>query len=676
MKLPAGATAALHRRVRRLRPHAPALLLALAAFAAGLAVTLGVFPHLSWNSDEGVYLAQAEALHSGRLTWPVATHDPFFQPWLTGEHDGHFFTKYLPGYPAVLATATLVTGTPAIVPPISAALCVLGVYALSFVLFASRRIALLAATFTLCSPLLLIHSGLYLTYTFTTALLFFAVAFGLRGAQRSSRSLLLLAGLLGASATLFRSYDVLLIAAPTAVYVILRHVRSFRGALTVTGWPLLGALPPLAVLLAYNRAVTGSPLRMPLPATDPLDTFGFGMRRLLPTSSPRSFQPADAVDGLLGHLAVVPYWMAGGLLLPLFALAGLWLGDRRRRPERLLVAALILAFPLGYFPFWGTALSVALGLDRLGPFYYTAALAALTIAAAVGVDSVASRLARTRLRPVLLPATALLTTVAVMLTAASVWQKVEKQQHITARAKAVLGAIPPTGELKTPAVILVETAEGQPYVGEPYAFLRNDADLRNPVLYASSTGAADRRIFSLLPDHAVYRLRLPYFPENRPPRVPEGSFVPLTSVQGRALEVQTTFRSPVAGTCLTAFAYLGETLRLKPLGCDAVAGQTYGTRWTLGPSGDLPLPRAGDEATFVTGVVAGPDRSHPGSPAVAVWEVRHNVGVDVTADGPQAQIVLPGEGRHRPAAPPGSPEEAWRPLLPDQIVGTAAVARG
>ena len=83
----------------RLRSHWPVLVLAvLAGLIAVLAHEL-IFPALSWNRDEPVYLWHMEVLRQGQLTATDGGHPDLFLPWLSAAEDGEMFTQYTLGWP-------------------------------------------------------------------------------------------------------------------------------------------------------------------------------------------------------------------------------------------------------------------------------------------------------------------------------------------------------------------------------------------------------------------------------------------------------------------------------------------------------------------------------------------------------------------------------------------------
>ena len=64
-----------------------------------------VSPHGTVDLDEVAYESQANAIAHHQLTLPVATHDPFFRPFLSGVRGDRIVFKYQPEWPALMAVA-------------------------------------------------------------------------------------------------------------------------------------------------------------------------------------------------------------------------------------------------------------------------------------------------------------------------------------------------------------------------------------------------------------------------------------------------------------------------------------------------------------------------------------------------------------------------------------------
>src|SRR5207302_1249440 len=132
--------------------------------------SFSLFPSLTRNADEVVWLAQAEVLESGALTAPAPAKSPeSYQPWFASIRHGRYVYRYPPLFPAVLAVSDLVTGTPRTGLGLVGALAILAVYLLVAELWSRRGSALLAAVLVGTSPIFFLTSAMYLGYVFFIA---------------------------------------------------------------------------------------------------------------------------------------------------------------------------------------------------------------------------------------------------------------------------------------------------------------------------------------------------------------------------------------------------------------------------------------------------------------------------------------------------------------------------
>src|SRR5689334_20253859 len=260
-------------------------LLALGALAVLVSVVAHhwVYPAYSWNRDEPVYLWQVHALRDGQILPTDGGAPAFFQPWLSGHGDGYFFSQYTLGWPIVLLVGEVVFGTAAAALAFGTLLAVMGTYAFARTVTRDRTVSLTAAALMLASPILAIQSGVYLGYLFTLGLgLLFGAAL-ITGFQRRKPLLLVVAGALVGWIFMTRPFDAVLWAAAVGVYLLVVHWREWKRLAIGAGWATLGMLPLVIATLVYNKKVTGTFTEFPITAADPLDTFGFGLRRLMPT---------------------------------------------------------------------------------------------------------------------------------------------------------------------------------------------------------------------------------------------------------------------------------------------------------------------------------------------------------------------------------------------------------
>src|SRR5699024_11252890 len=128
-----------------------------------------VYPNLSWNRDEPVFLWQADLLLDGQLTQTDGGFPSAFHPWLSAHRDGKFFGQYPLGWPAIIAVGKLFA-FPAIAPAAGSALFVFGGRSLARDLLGTRRRANAVGLLLLASPILAVQSRVFLNYLFTARL--------------------------------------------------------------------------------------------------------------------------------------------------------------------------------------------------------------------------------------------------------------------------------------------------------------------------------------------------------------------------------------------------------------------------------------------------------------------------------------------------------------------------
>ncbi|MEM7143390.1 MAG: hypothetical protein AAF548_20415, partial [Actinomycetota bacterium] len=368
------------------------LVVAAALVAALIALLIGpvAFPAYTGNADEPVYVLQAEALADGHLTLDAQQHGGPFRPWLTGEHEGRIYTQYQPGWPAAIAAASTV-GSMALARALAAAGLVVAAAALAEQVFADRRVRRTAAAATAATPLFILHSFTWLSYSFSAAWLIGAAALFVRQARHPAPLTATAAGAMLAGGLLIRPFDAVVVGVVLVLAAVVVGGRKVGRLVTTTvPYAALGAAPAVLLTLSYNRYVTGDPFLFPLPASSPENRFGFGLREILPGEPAVDYSFDTATDALFDNVSAIPTWTAFGGLAVVAAVVTL-LDRSVGRRVRLMLGAGIVAFPAAYLFWWATALSAPGARNGLGPHYYLPAVALLTVVAARGVVTLVER---------------------------------------------------------------------------------------------------------------------------------------------------------------------------------------------------------------------------------------------------------------------------------------------
>ncbi|MDO8531250.1 MAG: hypothetical protein Q7T26_03635, partial [Dehalococcoidia bacterium] len=125
--------------------------LGLVTFGLVLLTSQTVFPFLSNNHDEGVYLFHARMIESGKLWVEPPAHGDFFNAWFLIS-DGHkLYPKYVPVFPAVLAAADILFKDMRVALALIGAATVVVFYLVAQEMY-RRRVALLSSIFLIFSP--------------------------------------------------------------------------------------------------------------------------------------------------------------------------------------------------------------------------------------------------------------------------------------------------------------------------------------------------------------------------------------------------------------------------------------------------------------------------------------------------------------------------------------------
>lgn len=273
------------------RDLAAALLLAGAAAAASAFVGHRAFGGVPHVADGVAYAFQGRIFASGQPWLPPPPVAEAFQSQNVLLNATRWCGIYPPGFPALLAAGWLL-GAPALVNPVLLGLAVLGVFRLGATLF-GRGTGLLGALLLAVSPFALLMSGGFMGHVAALSVFTWTLVFLARAASDEGARPLLLAGLLGGFGVVVRPQAAVFFLAPAvlALLAVRRRAPARTAALLAAGAAL-----PLGLLLAYNFALSGHPLRMAYLVWDPNLSFtgNFTAAHLFATHFPWFLHDLDA----------------------------------------------------------------------------------------------------------------------------------------------------------------------------------------------------------------------------------------------------------------------------------------------------------------------------------------------------------------------------------------------
>lgn len=610
-------------------------LAALATFAAivALVCSTAVFPYLTSNSDEGAYLAQAEALASGHVLPPAPDkHPTSYLPWFSTYRHGVFVYKYTPVHASFLAASILTTGSPLPALPVLAAADVVLFALLVRAVGASHRAALGAGVLLALSPSWFIQAGTYLPYLSTLALLLGFALGVVVGTQRHRARYLLLAGACIGFAFFSRQYDAVLFASSVLLVTGWWHWRTERSwLLRGLGWVMVGAVPAVVLFLAYNWLATGSPFKLTFNLLESSDSLGFGRHRVLPTDPILDYTPKLALRAMIRWLLLVIGSTAGGL--PLLALTVAAVARDPKLPGRRLWMTLAVVWPVGYLFFWGLYSTAFLwdGAIFLGPYYHLPMIVALVAAAAVMLDRLAKD--RRRLAQILLGLTATFVVVTGFL-------QVRTNVDRTDRRRTVAEAVDTAVGRDRHALVLLAPLRSA-VLQHPFSWLRNRPDYTGSRVFAVHNPANDADVVADHPDRHPYLVSLVGgFADARGPQ-PRPVVSPQQVGQGSQVGISlSTGRVPSGSTRTLRIGFGGRTGGRLPLTAPADVGLhvfAFADRILCTNATGNVLAVSGARTTATTLLVAVDDVDHRG-------HLRSSeLAVPVRSRRGRIDVMVPGE---------------------------------
>jgi 4-amino-4-deoxy-L-arabinose transferase-like glycosyltransferase len=548
------------------------------AMIASVVIRHVVYPAFSWNRDEVTYQWQVSVLRSRHLFGADGGFPDLFWPWLTGLNEHGFFSQYTLGWPVVMLGADVLFGSAAGAILVGVVAIVVGAYALTKELTRDHTLALVTTVLVIASPFFAVQSGVYLGYLFSTGIgLLFGAAL-LAGVRRDDRRLAAVAGALLGYLVLTRPFDAVLWGAAISAYALIASWGRWRPLVRTAIVAGIALVPFLVVTLAYNRAVTGSATQFPFTAKEPLDTFGFGLRRLMPHTPTTSFSGTEAVRGVLRNFFYFPNFLVGAWLGVAVAFVGLWLRRRQRSTVGLL--AIIAVFPVGYSVFWGIRLSSYYAFLS-APLYLLPLYVPICILIATVIVRLCAR-HRRAFAAVLCVALAV-TTVPFLLSRLGSNQEISRSQIPWREAGQSL-----------PASSLVFVGQSE-FLMHLNPFSRNSPQLDSDPLYATDQATQMLDLIAAYPDRTPFLeltsdIELGNAFEHPHPDPPTISIVPLSVMTGRQFVLTTRITATSPAKPIVASLRVGDTVDTRVLTTSPRVGQVYETQWRVGDAATAPLP--------------------------------------------------------------------------------------
>lgn len=348
-------------------------------------ISAHVFENIPHIEDEIAYVWQANVISHGDLFLPSPPCPKCFLVPFVIDYQGNRFSKYPPGWSAILALGIKI-GARDWVNPFFAGFCVWLIYLLVKKI-SNEKAALIAAILTLTSPFFLLNSAvllshiwsLWLTLAFTHAWLdIFSFP---RKKQVPGWGLILIASFSLGLLILTRPLTAIGIAIPFMIHGLIILIKGSQRQKYQAF--LLAALTAVIALLLpiWQYAVTGDPLLNPYQLWWSYDQIGFGSQiGLQPGGYSPIYARMNAKFSLGVGLSDLFGWFKYSWLFIPFGLFAL-----RKKWQAWLVTAIFLSLVLAYTLYW-------IGSWLFGPRYYFEGIIGLILLSSVGIQFAAGKL--------------------------------------------------------------------------------------------------------------------------------------------------------------------------------------------------------------------------------------------------------------------------------------------
>ena len=486
------------------------LLIVLAIFGLSLWIAVNKLDRIPHVQDSITYLFQAQTVARGAFWAPApAIPEAFAQEFLTVGH-GKWFGQYLPGYPAVLAIGVL-AGAPWLVNPLLAALAAVLLFKLGAVLYRPST-GLLAGGLALLSPFFIFLSGSLMVHAaelFWTLLTMVSWVFALRSPFRKRWAIL--AGAALGMLLLTRQFTAVAIGTSFVVLVLLIEWLAQKrspGLGSQAATTLISFLPFVLLLLGYQAAITGSPWQDPRLLSRPFDLPGFGAHigerenafklQVLeegtavtwytdPEQPPRGHSPARGLYNTEQNLEALADHLFGWS--PLITLAFCWIPFLLGKPRKYdwVLLATLLTIVAVYIAYWTTGM-------MYGPRYYFAALPALLLLTARGLQALKDRFGPTATATVF----AVLVLLGLLLSWPEKWASLDSYNFISSEELSLVA-----GQIEEPALVFVPVDDWWDY---GRFFSGNTPWLDGLIIYARDLGDEKNNCLQQsYPERAAFR---------------------------------------------------------------------------------------------------------------------------------------------------------------------------
>lgn len=493
--------------ISRIQKYKFIIIIAMISFLTVMAINHFIFPYYSNNHDEGVYIFQAKMLAEGKIYLNSDEYSDFFNTWFFINDDNKLYSRYTPVHSLIICVFILL-GNMGLTIGVMAGLNIIFLYFIAKEIY-DKDTAKIVSIICLSSPLFLIISSTYLSYTSSFLFGMIFIYYFIKSTKNDNRKYPMVAGIFLGVLFFDRPYDAILIGIPFIGYIIYRTVvgrdkKNFTNLYLIC----LSFLPIFLIVLSYNYVLTGNPFLFPFSKYEPLDTLGFGIKTVSPYSPIYLYTIDEAIESTKIFLYQLLFnWTAVGIFFICFSLFAILFRKRLRLSiyrlsiyEKLLLM-MFLSGVMGNFLFWGIyhTLKWENAINMFGPIYYFNLL--LPISVIFGRvtyhinNYINNQCSAVRLYNIKLDRF-IGSIILVLIVLANIWlvyPKMELNYKYTEKNEKMYSII--LDNKISNAVIFLPTIYG-PYIQHPFGYLINDPSFNGSIVYSKDLGGKNVQLMN------------------------------------------------------------------------------------------------------------------------------------------------------------------------------------
>lgn len=575
--------------VSKIREYRFIISIAIISFLIIVLINKFVFPYYSNNHDEGVYIFQAKMLAQGDIYLNANDYSSFFDSWFIINDGEKIYPRYTPVHAFILSIFYILFKDMRLAIGAISSLSLIFIYLTAKEIY-GKDIAKMVPIICMSYPLFLVVSGTYLSYTSSLLLSSIFIYFFIKSLNSDNKTYPIMSGVAIGLLFFDRTFDAILVGTPFIIYTVYKAIiERKRYDFTRLYIIAISFIPLFLITLMYNYILTGDPLIFPFSKYEPLDTLGFGIKRMSPYSPIYLFDINSSIEstGLFLRQLLLSWTSAGVLFLLAMptVIFGLVFRSARRYNlsvyEKLLVVLSVsiisgnLAFwGLFHFSIWEEALNI------YGPTYYFNTLIPISIISAKVIDCMSRFMHSARLN-----STAIRSTILIFIVLTNIFLVIPKM-HTNYKYSEKNARLydPIVNNDLSNSLIFVPSTYG-PYIQHPFGYLINDPSFNGSIVYSRDLGNRNIQLIKKYENRNYYMFDYDgVYTESYSDNV-TGRLTKLRVVESKNTKINTPIINPTNAKFAIVYIWNNGNFEYYILDNDSKKGDYYNVVWNISSDG-------------------------------------------------------------------------------------------